>query len=485
MTAEPTLRRRLSTQARAVRTRIAAWVVVLTGLALLGAGLAAYVVEADRVQTRINEALDQELREFNKLQAEGIDPATGRPFNSARRLLRVALSRQVPDDSETIVAFVEGQPALIAAGARPEYVDFERDTRFVQAVNNLLPQGGSQRLETGYGDVVMAVKPVNDATTLGAYVPVYFPGTEREEYEAVLGTYAFVAGIALLAVTAGSWLVAGRLLQPVRHLRSTAQEISETDLSRRIETTGNDDLTDLGNTFNAMLDRLEQSFEQQRRFLDDAGHELRTPITIVRGNLELLDPESRTDATTTRDLVLDEVDRMARLVDDLMVLAKAERPDFVQPVETDIGILTDDVLDKVRALGDRGWKLDERGEGTVYADPQRVTQALLQLAKNAVQHTYPGDVIAIGSASGPGGACWWVRDTGPGVTHADADRIFERFQRGHHARGSEGSGLGLSIVRAIAQAHGGEVYLDSIPGEGATFTLVIPPTERADHAEAV
>jgi two-component system, OmpR family, sensor kinase len=483
MTAEPTLRHRVSTQARAVRTRIAAWVVLLTALALLGAGLAAYVVESDQVDRHISDAIRQEIAEFERLQRVGIDPRSGRPFTSAERLLEVALQRNVPDENETIVAYLVGRPDLVSGAAQPRHQGLARDPAFREAVQDLLPAGGSRRIETGLGEAVIAVKPVNDPNQRGAYVPVYFPAEERAEFQAVLRTYALVAGSALLLVTLGAWLAAGRLLRPVREMRATAQEISDTDLSRRITTTGNDDITDLGQTFNAMLDRIEQSFAQQRRFLDDAGHELRTPITIVRGHLELLDPDRAGDTEATRDLVLDEVDRMARLVDDMIVLAKSGRPDFLQQGEVDAGMLTDEVLDKVRALGDREWKLDERAEGTVCVDAQRVTQALVQLATNAVQHTAPGEVIAVGGAVDTEHACWWVRDTGPGIAPDDRRRIFERFQRGRDTRGSDGSGLGLSIVQAIAAAHGGDVLLDSAPGEGATFTLVVPRHGRPEHTE--
>jgi len=482
MTTEPGLRHRIATQARAVRTRIAVWVVLLTALALLGAGLAAYVVVSERLNERVTTAIEQEIAGFARLEGK-TDPATGRPFTSARSLMLAALRTKVPQPNEVVVAFlgpdpptgVDPKPEPVFQSPVPQrFEDFPDSPVLRNAVHDLLPDGGSRRLDTKYGDVLMAVKPVDDAGHFGAYVPVYFVDAERAQFVSVMQTYVLVAGAALILVTLGAWLVSDRLLQPLRQMRATAQEISHTDLSRRIDTTGNDDITDLSNTFNAMLDRLEHSFAQQRRFLDDAGHELRTPITIVRGHLELLDPEQAPDTETTRDLVLDEVDRMARLVDDLIVLAKSGRPDFLQPVDVDAGVLTDEVLDKVRALGDRAWKLDERAEGTVHVDPQRVTQALLQLATNAVQHTEAGDVIALGSTCEDGLARWWVRDTGPGVDPADAERIFERFQRGDGARGSEGSGLGLSIVRAIATAHDGQVRLDSTPGEGATFTLVLP-----------
>jgi two-component system, OmpR family, sensor kinase len=480
MVADETLRHRLSTQARAVRTRIAVWVVLLTALALVGAGTAAYFVESDRIDRRVTQAVEQELQEFDQLRTSD----TGQSFTSAEALMRAALANNVPDENEMILGFVNGQLRLQSLLSKPRYEKIEDDPALQAAVDNLLPGGGSRRIDTGFGETVIAVQSVNDPTTQGgAYVPVYFLEGERAEFEAVMRTYAFVAAIALALVTLGAWLAAGRLLQPLRHMRATAREISDTDLSRRLETTGNDDITDLGETFNAMLDRLEHSFAHQRRFLDDAGHELRTPITIVRGHLELLDPERSDETEATRGLVLDEVDRMGRLVDDMIVLAKAGRPDFLQLSEADAGILTDEVLDKVSALGDREWKLDERAEGSVIVDAQRVTQALVQLAKNAVQHTDPGDVIAIGSRRDADSVRWWVRDTGPGVPPEDAERIFERFQRGDRARGLEGSGLGLSIVRAIATAHGGDVLLDSSPGEGATFTLVIPPVGRPEHTE--
>jgi two-component system, OmpR family, sensor kinase len=485
MTTDPGLRHRIATQARAVRTRIAVWVVLLTALALLGAGLAAYAVVSDRVDERVNQAVQQDIAEFKKLTSQP-DPLTGEPFASARRLMTVALERKVPEPNEIVFGILPGQD--VQSPTQNNHDELRKDPAFRAAVADLMPNGGSRRMDTKrFGEILMAVVPVDDGNPnrLGAYVPVYFVDAERAEFVSVMQTYALVAGAALILVTLGAWMISDRLLQPLRQMRATAQEISHTDLSRRIDTTGNDDITDLGNTFNAMLDRLEHSFAQQRRFLDDAGHELRTPITIVRGHLELLDPEHVPDTEATRDLVLDEVDRMARLVDDMIVLAKSGRPDFLRPVDADAGVLTDEVLDKVRALGDRAWKLDERAEGAVHVDPQRVTQALVQLATNAVQHTEAGDVIALGSANEGGVVRWWVRDTGPGVDPADAERIFERFQRGDGARGSEGSGLGLSIVRAIATAHGGEVSLDSAAGEGATFTLVLPAggTHTADSRD--
>jgi signal transduction histidine kinase len=229
-----------------------------------------------------------------------------------------------------------------------------------------------------------------------------------------------------------------------------------------------------------MLDRLESAFATQRRFLDDAGHELRTPITIVRGHLELMsqDPDERRE---TLALVMDELDRMSRLVEDVLTLAKAERPDFLDLETVDVETLSREVFAKAVALAERDWRLGTVGRGMIVADRQRLTQALVQLAQNAVQHTDGGAVIAISSTVSEGAARFSVRDTGPGVPPEDRERIFDRFGRGAGPR-REGAGLGLAIVRAIAEAHGGTVELDSRLGRGAALTVVVPVDPPRDTA---
>jgi signal transduction histidine kinase len=215
----------------------------------------------------------------------------------------------------------------------------------------------------------------------------------------------------------------------------------------------------------------------QRRFIDDAGHELRTPITVIRGHLDVMgdDPEDRRH---TLELVSDELGRMSRLVDELLTLARTEQPDFLHRKDVDIDELTTRLYETARGLAPRDWQLDNVAVGRAFVDEQRIMQAVLQLAANAVRHTEDGALVSVGSMVSDREVRFWVRDSGPGVPIEDRERIFERFYRGRSARPrSEGAGLGLSIVRAIAEAHGGRVELDSQPGRGATFTIIVPLQE--------
>jgi signal transduction histidine kinase len=298
------------------------------------------------------------------------------------------------------------------------------------------------------------------------------PEFEIGEIDDVRRTMAIV-GVFVVALGALlSWVAAGRVVAPIADLTTTARAIGESDLSRRIDVKGTDEVSVLAQTFNSMLDRLAEAFGTQRRFVDDAGHELRTPITIVRGHVELMGDDPHDRAQTT-GLVIGELDRMDRIVDDLLLLTNAKRPDFVRAAPVDLAELTTEIHAKASALADREWRLDAAGEGWFLLDRQRVTQAMMQLAANAARHT-PGGPISIGSSVAGDGVRLWVRDTGPGIDAATQRRIFDRFSRGDGPRHTEGAGLGLAIVKAIAEAHGGSVTVESAPGRGSTFTIMMP-----------
>jgi len=459
-----------------VRTRILAAVLALAAFGLTLAGSTAYLLLRERTDDRINEYLTLSVEEFRALAKDGVDPRTGKPFATASDLVYIAIQRTVPPAASGVVGLVSGevrwtQPASVQL--RPE--------KDPQLVSQLELIGMNEHVQirqvttrlTDYRYIAVPVSVTGDPAT-AVLVFVHDRSAEHAELTATVRTYGVVSLASLLLIAVVGWVVAGRLLAPLRLLGATARRITDSDLSDRIPASGHDDVSELTRTVNQMLDRLETAFDSQRLLLDDAGHELRTPLTILRGHLELLDPADPADTSATRALALDEVDRMHRLVEDLVTLAKADRPDFAQLAPVDVGRLTDDVLDKARTLGQRRWSIDERAEATARLDTQRITQALLQLAANAVKFSAEGTTIAFGSTVRNGRVRLWVRDEGQGVSPEDAERIFERFARGQAGRGVEGSGLGLPIVAAIAEAHAGTVRLTSRPGSGSTFVLDLP-----------
>jgi two-component system OmpR family sensor kinase len=453
------------------RMRILGWLALLLVFAGASALLAQRQVLLSRLDDRVEANLRQEVDEVRRL-ATGRNPETGEPFaGDAAAILDTFLHRNIPVANETLIALVEGRPPTATPAPHPLW----EEPGLVEHWSALTAAEWGE-VSTPEGPVdYLAVPLSGDGEPRGVFVVAYFLAGPRAEVDDSIRVSALVYGSVLMVAIGLAWLVAGRVLRPVRAISDTARELSETELSRRIAVPdSNDEIAELARTFNAMLDRLETAFADERRFLDDAGHELRTPITIIRGHVELEgnDPDER---RATRAVVLDELDRMARIVDDLLLLARAERPDFLQPTDVDLDLLTTELFAKCQALAERDWRLAGTGLGIVRADRQRLTQAVMNLADNAVRHTGTGDVIELGSALGGGEAAIWLRDSGPGVPFDQQDRIFERFTRDREGGRRPGSaGLGLAIVRGIARAHGGRVALDSRPGRGATFTIVIP-----------
>ena len=429
-----------------------------------------------RLERDIDAALVQEIEEV-RLLATGDDPDTGAPFGTdVAAIFRTFLGRSVPGESEAFYTFVNGRYFLRDFEAPAELLDDPALLATWTGVTGPTLTTSS----TSLGEARSLAVPLlgDDGRALGVFVIVHFPADDRAEITRVVQVSA-IAGLAVLGlVGAVAWSIAGRVLRPISELTETARGITETDLSGRIPVTGHDELSELGATFNAMIDRLERGFTGQRQFLDDVAHELRTPITIVQGHLELMGDDP-TDRAETLAVVHDELDRMNRYVHDLLLLAKSETTEFLRPEPIDLGELAEMVQSRMPALGDRRWTVDiapAPGALAIVGDPGRLTQAVLNLATNAVQHTVPGDVIAFGIEPTGNGARLWVRDTGTGLEPGLADRLFDRRFRGAASRAgrADGMGLGLSIVAAIVRAHHGEIAATDDPNGGARFTITLP-----------
>jgi two-component system OmpR family sensor kinase len=467
---------------RTTRSRLVASYLVLLVVAGVVATLALRQLLVIRLDDRVGDDLRQEIAEVQNLAQRGRDPQTAEPFTSLARVYDVFFGRNLPGQDEALVAFVGGRfhhqnVEEFPLGDLPEPAldRFRAFSRSGRSGEQLTGRFETARGEGLFRAVIVRTESAGGAEK-GAFVVAILPTTERAEIRE-LQLYAAVIAIAVVLIAAAAaWFLAGRVVAPVNELTETARSISESELGRRIRVRGTDEVANMARTFNAMLDRLEAVYRSQREFLRAAGHEFRTPLTVATGHLELLavgtTPEEQ-EATIA--LVLDELHRMGRVTDDLQALAEAVRADFLAPQQVDLGELADQLITKASALGERDWQLDEVADGTLVADRARITQAVLNLADNAVKNTEEGATIAIGIGIRVADVHIWVRDTGVGIPEDERERILERFVRGAQAgRRYRGAGLGLAIVTTVAKAHGGHVTVESRAGEGSRFTMVLP-----------
>ncbi len=297
-------------------------------------------------------------------------------------------------------------------------------------------------------------------------------------------------GIVTLLAFGIGWLLSRFALRPIERITQTARAIgARRDFGRRVDYLGpQDEVGQLATTFNAMLTALQAAYDQtesalhaQRRFVADASHELRTPLTTIRGNLGLLqrdppiDPEDRRAAL---DDMVAETERMSRLVNDLLILARADagRPLARQPVP--LAPLLDDLCRQARLLAP-AHRLDcgDAGDLAVLGDRDALRQVLLILLDNAIKYTPPDGTIAVAATDADEGVAISVQDTGIGIARADLPHLFERFYRSDTARTGEGAGLGLAIARALTEGQDGAIAVESAEGAGSRFTVTLP---RAD-----
>jgi signal transduction histidine kinase len=300
----------------------------------------------------------------------------------------------------------------------------------------------------------------------------------------VLRQYSLIAIVSLFLISLlVGWIVSGSVLRPIERITGVAKEIQATDLSRRIDLGGpHDELRELADTFDDMLGRIDDAFESQRQFIHEASHELRNPLAVIQTNLDvtLADPDaSRDELRHTLEVVQRSSDRINRLVDDLLVYA---RKGTLSPDHTrfDARLLLPELADEFRAPAEaRGIRLIDEGASGLWVDADRgaLRQALANLLANAVRLAPSGSEVRLRGGTHAPWVWLSVEDQGPGIAPEDQDRVFHRFWRGDPGATTTGevrSGLGLTIVRQIVQAQGGEVKLASTLGEGSAFAIWLP-----------
>ncbi len=447
-----------------LRLRLTAWYVVLLAVTLLAFCGYLYIRLEQSLLAQLDAALAVAATQA-PLAAGGANPA---PHFDARaavgeQLTAAGFGLRLLDGNGRVHDILGTADAPVTLPLIPGHATVETDAARWRIYAQ--PLTGVDESPAGWLQVIQPLAPVQEALEgLSRQMLLGFP-------------------LALLLAAAGGLFLARRALAPVDRITSTAAVLSASDLTRRIGYTGPpDELGRLATTFDAMLDRLAAAFARERRFTADAAHELRTPLTALKGRIEvaLSRPRSAAEHAATLRALADDVDRLARLSGDLLLLARLDdgelRPE-PEPVRLDD--LLASVVERMRDLAEvRGLTLhcDPAPALIVAGDLSQLSRLFLNLLDNALKFTPAHGVITVHLTADATWALVTVADTGPGIAPEHLPLLGRRFYRGaaDRARGAGGSGLGLAIAGEIARAHGGALVLHSVLGQGTTATVQLP-----------
>lgn len=381
-------------------------------------------------------------------------------------------THMLPADHVLVISLV-GHPSLGSAGSLP--------LARTRTVARWLARPPARSLSAtitvrGEPDLVLATPIRLGGRTIGVLVSAADTEHLVSERDRVLLLAGAEAAAAVLVAMASAYLLLRRVLRTVGAVTEAAVVASRGDLEARLDfEDADDEVGRLTRTFNSMLERISAGVESQRRLLSDVSHQLRTPLTVARGHLEVLglstDFDSAEVAETTA-VVVDELDRMGSLVNRLLLLGRALEPDFLEIGRVDLRAFLGDLFESSRVLADRHWMLAEIPDAVVLVDEEKLRGALLNLIDNAVKATQPGDLISL-KAVCDAGLTFIVADAGRGIPFADQAAVFDRFRRADPGD-TRGTGLGLAIVKAVAEAHGGSVEVSSVPGTGTEMSVTLP-----------
>jgi signal transduction histidine kinase len=470
---------------RSLRWRLTALIGAVVVVAVGATFFAIYRGTGAQLRTQIDTELSSDASTFERASVPDGRPSpaaveraartyiSGQPFRASSRLLIVSLPGGPQLTNEPEVLGREQAQAHRLLDTRPGYS------------NVTVEDVGSLRLFR---------MPVTRAGRTVAFVAVgeALTPVERAQRE-VARTFLLAGSVTLLISLLAGYLVAARTAGPLQRMARIAARVDAGELSPRMAQGGaRDEVRALADSFDFMLDRLEDAFARQRAFASDASHELRTPLTVIRGQLEVLARQPHptpADIRRVERLVRTEILRMERLVDDLLVLARADEQEFLRPRTVDVPPFARDLLDGMRTTADRRFELGPIPAGSIQADPDRLVQALRNLLRNAVEYTSSGGLVRLVGSATDGRLTLAVEDDGPGIPAAHRERVFDRFHRTDSARTRVrgGSGLGLAIARAVAEAHGGTIWASESPEGGARVAIELPgfrPAQTGQRAGA-
>jgi len=468
---------------RSLRRRLA-----LASAVILLAALAATFVAVYRGTGReLRRQVDRELRgDADAFARRGVSGETGgtvlasarryvqaQPFRASVRLLYADVpgGGLATNEPEVLgVAHERGESAERQAGEDRQAQSLRRAAPGFSVV--ALADVGHVRLYTR-----RILRTGRRLATIGVGEPLR--PVERAQSD-VARTFLVAGALTLLTALLVAYLLAARLTRPLDRMAGVAAQVDAGDLSPRMS--GPDaraEMRTLAHTFDRMLDRLESAFAQQREFVSDASHELRTPLTVIRGQLDVLDRQARPVADEVHrvhQLVQTELGRMERLIEDLLLLARAEQERFLRREPIAIVPYLSQLLEDAARTAERSFELGPVPAGVLDGDPDKLAQALRNLLANAIEHTQPGGVVALGAGVDAHHLRIEVEDDGPGVPTSERQRVFDRFHRtdASRSRRTGGTGLGLAIVRAVVRAHQGQVWIEARPRGGTRIVVELP-----------
>jgi heavy metal sensor kinase len=462
---------------RSIRFRLAAWHAVIFSLVFAGLGGLLYATVGKYLRDSVGETQARRARQIAETLVSRL-PETGENY-----VTRQINALYAPELGDRFIRVTRGDGKRVYLSGAPRDQGF--DPLAVDPLPAHAPDGW--RLVPERAGRHLLVASFTAATSAGPCLVEV--GTSAEPILAISQRLLLllVLGIPLVAAiaAAGGYVLAGNALAPVSSMASTAERISQHNLSERLPAmeTG-DELQRLGESLNRMITRLDDAFSNSKRFVADASHELRTPLAVIQGELEALvaDEAVSADIKDRAGSMLEEVERLSRIVQKLFALSRLDAGEAASEwVRVDLSVLAYVTAQQMRLLADDkniSIAFDTSEPVVVMGDRARLKQVVVNLVDNAIKYTPPGGTIRLrvhGSAQ-PGQAVLEVEDTGIGIPLESIPLVFERFYRVDRGRSSvdQGAGLGLSIVRSVVIAHGGKIDVESAVGRGSRFRAVFP-----------
>jgi heavy metal sensor kinase len=497
---------RISIVVQTIRFRLALWFTAILAIVLISFSTFIYIRQSQELRTESINHLQNQVRkledyfrfstrdsfEHNPIQFPS-DPSNGEPLLQQGDVLAITGT-----DGDVIQNWGPITSTDINKLATIGFNQGVQTGTFSYTIVSATATGQTTRSQYTF-----IVTPVSFAGNLVGFIILGSPVDPGNQLQRLLFTLLLGILVILVGAMAGGFWLADRAMRPVRVITKAAHEIGETDLSRRLNLGTRDELGELADTFDAMLARLQAAFERQRQFTADASHELRTPLTIV--NLEssraLSTHRTLPEYRRALTVIQAENDWMTRLVNNLLTLARMDAGQAKLKLETlDLSDVALDVVERMAPLAkQKGVRLEagELPELLVNGDRQFLSQMVSNLVDNAIKYSESPDCrvrVETGIKTGEASGGAWIRvvDNGPGIEPQHLQHIFERFYRVDQARSHDsvvehenddgsptGSGLGLSIVQWVAQAHGGRVNVDSVVGSGTIFEVTLPLVAQA------